>query len=547
MNWKDLPNNVDAAVLIDQLNSWAVDKDRFQSTLLKPRSGKVVTQQTALNNTFKVDATRVDGLASGTTGGGGIAAGASTQIQFNQAGNLAGDSEFTWHTVAKHLGVTGTANITGGLSAGALEVSNNALIGGTLTVGNISGTSISLGGNLAVGGWLTVAAGTSLTGFVVLGQSMRVTNGISAGGSFVAGGSLVIAGGLSVSNNSLIGATMDFNAVSLRPLTNLTGSLGQVTRRWGNVFGSSGNFSQFTVGSTLAGPSGMVVSGAGMFINGQIEVGSTLTVAGGVAQNWNKEPASTVSIGIPTVRWNGEFLAGVAGWTKGADVASGQTVVLIGDGNYFDLTGATAISGLSSIVHPQTSHYHDSGTVVVLHLDSNPAIANGVGLSLSGATAYQGATDDVLGFLMEGPALAREIFRHQASPRPVDITFNTASLNVLGMTSAAQQFPGGSTRYVPLDARAFREVRIYSQVITKGATDAFLFAEGSTNGGANWWAISTAALGPGVQIDAAGMTYSPWHGLTASAMHQDLLLRIIGFSGDGMDSPNFATTGLQFR
>jgi len=42
------------------------------------------------------------------------AAGSDTQVQFNDNGVLAGDSDFTWNSVTKTLTVTGTAVISDG-------------------------------------------------------------------------------------------------------------------------------------------------------------------------------------------------------------------------------------------------------------------------------------------------------------------------------------------------------------------------------------------------------------------------------------------------
>jgi len=50
----------------------------------------------------------------GGSGGGASVAGSNTDIQFNDNGVLAGDSDFTWNSVTKTLTVTGTAVISDG-------------------------------------------------------------------------------------------------------------------------------------------------------------------------------------------------------------------------------------------------------------------------------------------------------------------------------------------------------------------------------------------------------------------------------------------------
>ena len=69
--WKPLPAVADESILrelIDRLNSWCRDKDRFELSLLSPRSIQSGSTFLALNRELRVDSTRVSGLAAGTTG-----------------------------------------------------------------------------------------------------------------------------------------------------------------------------------------------------------------------------------------------------------------------------------------------------------------------------------------------------------------------------------------------------------------------------------------------------------------------------------------------
>lgn len=94
---------------------------------------------------------------------------------------------------------------------------------------------------------------------------------------------------------------------------------------------------------------------------------------------------------------------------KGADVASANDVTL-GDGNYFDITGATQMNGMS------VSGWQ-SGSEVTLQFDSNPIVKHNTAASagfasffLSGAVDFSTGADDTLKLAYDG-TYWREISR----------------------------------------------------------------------------------------------------------------------------------------
>jgi hypothetical protein len=73
-------------------------------------------------------------------------------------------------------------------------------------------------------------------------------------------------------------------------------------------------------------------------------------------------------------------------WSKGADVASANALVLGTDGNYFDITGTTAITSIGTL---------GIGTVVVLHFDGILTLTyNAADLVLPGAANITTAAGD---------------------------------------------------------------------------------------------------------------------------------------------------------
>lgn len=77
-------------------------------------------------------------------------------------------------------------------------------------------------------------------------------------------------------------------------------------------------------------------------------------------------------------------------WAKGADVASATTLAIGNDGNYFDVTGAVAISAIAS---------KGVGTRIRLHFDSTPQLVHSANLYLPGATNIDCAVADEMEFI----------------------------------------------------------------------------------------------------------------------------------------------------
>ena len=87
---------------------------------------------------------------------------------------------------------------------------------------------------------------------------------------------------------------------------------------------------------------------------------------------------------------------------KGADLVSAGSLSLGGDGNYFDITGTTGITAIST---------RQVGTQIVLQFDGAVALTHSAALSLIGGADYTTTAGDRLVFISEGSGNWREISR----------------------------------------------------------------------------------------------------------------------------------------
>lgn len=106
-------------------------------------------------------------------------------------------------------------------------------------------------------------------------------------------------------------------------------------------------------------------------------------------------------------------------WGKGADIASASALSLGTDGNFFDVTGTTTITSIST---------KPAGTVIYLQFDGALTLTqNATSLILLGATNYATGAGDVFAFISEGGGNWRELWR-----RPVANAVSTRFLSGVG-------------------------------------------------------------------------------------------------------------------
>ena len=540
--WRKLAQDSPLAELIDRLNQWATDTDRLRKALFAARSTSSVSQSLALNNSLQVDSTRVSGLASGSTGSGSTltAGGTNTNVQFNTSGDLDGDNEFTWKSTAKILGITGQVIITGGLSASGGVTFSTALTGtdgtfvnltaSTLTVTNratlqslavstllgVTG-AVDFRSTLGVTGLIMGAAGLSVTGGVTC-DSLGVANGATFGGTVrLAGGTMFLTSGLGI-----------------EPVVNNVCSLGRSIRRFGNIFGATGNFSgNLTVGQSITA------------VNARLS--GTLGVDGGVAQDWVQTAGTSFSLGQPNSgqEWAQLSMIGPILLRKGPDLASGTTLFLqsINGGNYYDVTGGTTIAGISTEViaggDAASGSTWPAGTPLVLRLDSNPAFSNSADLAMTSGWTFYGSTGDHLGLVKEAGGSGnawREAWRNYGTLRSTAINLLSYGIIWTNMPAAETELLGVTTFRWQQDLSGYQYARLSlamdSDTTLLGATGSILHLQYSTDQ-STWSALSLAGgSAPLVRADVIGVTAGPWVSIAPGA-RADCFLRVMGVSGDG--------------
>lgn len=77
-------------------------------------------------------------------------------------------------------------------------------------------------------------------------------------------------------------------------------------------------------------------------------------------------------------------------WSKGADIASGTTLTLLTDGNYFHVSGTTTIAGISSAT--------TLGTTIRLRFNSTCTLTNSATFLLPGAADFTTSLNDIFDF-----------------------------------------------------------------------------------------------------------------------------------------------------
>ena len=102
-------------------------------------------------------------------------------------------------------------------------------------------------------------------------------------------------------------------------------------------------------------------------------------------------------------RFSGDAITGVESWGKGADLASATTLTLGTDGNSFDVTGTTTITGISAAT---------VGTIIILQFDGALVLThNATSLILKDAVNYKTTARDSFVFLSLGSGNWQEIAR----------------------------------------------------------------------------------------------------------------------------------------
>lgn len=127
---------------------------------------------------------------------------------------------------------------------------------------------------------------------------------------------------------------------------------------------------------------------------GQLPVGRGGTGAGNAA-------GARAALGVPGLATANVFSA-TQTFSRGADIASQAVLAPGADGNYFVVTGSTAITSIAAAA---------AGTIITLKFNAAVAITHGANLQLLFGKNYTTEANDVLVFASEGGSVWREISR----------------------------------------------------------------------------------------------------------------------------------------
>lgn len=178
---------------------------------------------------------------------------------------------------------------------------------------------------------------------------------------------------------------------------------------------------------------------------------------------------------------------------RGADIASGATLTLGTDGNYFHVTGTTTITAISALPR---------GTEIVLEFDGALTLTyNATSLILFGAANYTTVAGDVFRFASEDGTNWREVSRLTAASvagftNPMTTAFD---LIYAGTAGAATRLPvSGSTVNMTLSTASSNGMMAWRYPWNSGALVPSLFNYNyvaSTNGNVLWGTGPYQALG----------------------------------------------------
>lgn len=233
----------------------------------------------------------VNGTVSGTTTAAG---GANTQVQFNDAGTINGDNQFTWNKNTNTLTLGNALSVTGNTTSGNLSVTANANVGNLGTTGLIVATGNINAGNFTTSGNViapNIVNGTTNIRLTASGNININVAGTSNVVRFTSSGAIITGTVSSTGNANVgnIGATAGVFAGSLTGVTTITAN--------GNITTSN---------SVVSGQ--YIVSGVttGISANGTIQADATqlsdgfnvVSTVGSGANNSVKLPSAAAGIRV---------------------------------------------------------------------------------------------------------------------------------------------------------------------------------------------------------------------------------------------------------
>lgn len=364
-----------------------------------------------------------------TAASGSAPGGADTQVQFNNAGTLSGDADFTWANTTNVLtlgsiatpaivkAVAGTTTaatlslvggVTSTVKAGALNLTGGSATaggaGGNVAIaGGVGGSVSSPGGDITAvggaGGGSTSGSGgnISLTG----GSSasapagdITLTGGAKTSGAGGNGGSITLAGG----NSASAGAGNAAGSINLTGGVNSTGLGGNISFVSG--LGTTGGYVAFSTGATTAATERFRILANGAWSVGSAGTdygtsGQVLTSNANAAPTWQVIPTQTTVANIAgggasripyqsaasTTAFSTSLL-----WTEAS-----QTMTVGFNANSFLVLG---YSGFTGTLRGANGAGIASGALALRGGDTTDSLAGGA-VTMSGGSSTSGTSGNV--------------------------------------------------------------------------------------------------------------------------------------------------------
>lgn len=205
------------------------------------------------------------------------------------------------------------------------------------------------------------------------------------------------------------------------------------------------------------------------------------------------------------------------GYLKGAAttgvISSQATPIPIADGG----TNGTSATAAFDNLAPTTSQ----GDIIYHNGTDNVRLAKGTAFQIlrmnSGATA---------------PVYA---------PPHVTLVFFGSINTWTDMPAAKTEIYGATLRH-EADLTTYSQVRLLAFVGVAGASGSVLYAEYSTNGGSVW-----ATLSDSISMTAASHARTAWATIPAGALADDVVIRVVGESGNAAADPIIGNVEVQLR
>lgn len=121
-----------------------------------------------------------------------------------------------------------------------------------------------------------------------------------------------------------------------------------------------------------------------------------------------------------------------------------------------------------------------------------------------------------------------------------------ASVQWAAQPAAVTELDGTTAWRMYADLSDATEVRLVATVGVVGAPNAKLRGQYSTNDGGSWSNLAASGSAPEVAIGSAGAKKSAWAAIAGSAL-AEVLLRVVGESGNAVASPEVSNVALQFK